>query len=242
MQRFSGFISKNEKCWAWRPQSSTASRNTSLRCAVRSSLDHAVLPMQGFSVKQTRMLTIVNKVHKAANGQGQRSHIHENDEALSLNNKPFWWGRHTWDQQRMSLELRTIPDYIMWIPVQIPQRCQNLWHLWGLAWPAKNRKNRPWSIAENCVENNSSSTWVPVRQPGSEKQDAAFSSLRSCCHWKPLLHAAITRSFLPLLQHLPRLKAHQIHHLCWCNHPRNTAVKTGQKHQQTSCIKPKVPG
>lgn len=117
-------------------------KNKSLARAVGDSLDHAVLPMQWFSVKQNRMLTVVNKVHKTANGQGERSHMHENDEALSLNHKAFWWERYTCagqGQYRLSLELMTIPDYIMWIRVQIPRRCQNLWHLWVLAWPAENK-------------------------------------------------------------------------------------------------------
>lgn len=88
----------------------------------------------------------------------------------------------------------------------------------------KQRKNNPWSIAESCVENGLNSTWVPVRQPGSEKWEA-FSALHSYCHWKPLLHSGIVRSFVPLLQHPPHLKGHQKYHLCWCNHPGNAENK-----------------
>lgn len=107
------------------------------------------------------------------------------------------------------------------------------------------RKINSLSIAKNCVENGINSTWVPVRRPGSKKQEASFSSLHSYCRWKPLLHSGVTRSFVPLLQHPPHLKAHQKCHLCWCSHPRNTAVKIRLRHRKRTnlnCIKPKVQG
>lgn len=37
------------------------------------------------------------------------------------------------------LDFVTVPDCITRIPVPIPRRCRSLWHLSGLAWPAKTK-------------------------------------------------------------------------------------------------------
>lgn len=59
-------------------------------------MDHNVLLVEWFFffavVKQNRIVTIVNEVHKAVNTHVGRPHvIPEDAEALLFNNSLFWW-------------------------------------------------------------------------------------------------------------------------------------------------------
>lgn len=91
------------------------------------------------------------------------------------------------------------------------------------------RKTTSLSIAKQGVENSTNPTWVPVRQPGSEKPEASFSSPHSCCHWKPLPCCGVTGSFVPRPRHPPHSTARQKHRPCWCHHPTNARPKPPQR-------------
>lgn len=91
------------------------------------------------------------------------------------------------------------------------------------------RKTTSLSTAKQGVENSTNPTWVPVRQPGSEKSEASFSSPHSCCHWKPLPCCGVTGSFVPWPRHPPRSTARQKYRPCWCHHPTNARPKPPQR-------------